>query len=321
MKDYRRYHPDEKKLKEYGFIKQDAYIYQKDLLEGEFYIKIIVDQTLHAKVYDSDTDEEYTNIYLKGKQGKFVQSVRQAYEECIEDILEKCFVYDYFIFPQSKRIMHHIEKEYHVLPECPFKKDDSFVFRHHQKWFGLIMHIDYSQFIDKKGEVECLNVKVPYEEVKNQTFVYPAFHMNKKHWISIILDDSVDDQTIMNFIHKSYLSTAVCEDWVIPASPKKLDLLEAFKKSDFIQWHQKGNIHKNNIVYIYYGVPYSAIMFKCIVRENDSQSMLLQLLKVYDPQTYPLNLLKKYHLKSVRSARHIPKELSEYIGNTDNLDN
>ena len=104
MKDYRRYHCDENKLIDYGFKKQEHnYIYKKDILDGDFRIEVIINSILDAKVYDTDTDEEYTNIHLVGKQGKFVQKVRTAYEDCIEDILNHCFVYDYFIFPQSSR--------------------------------------------------------------------------------------------------------------------------------------------------------------------------------------------------------------------------
>lgn len=180
MKDYRRYHCDENKLIDYGFKKQGHnYIYKKDILDGDFRIEVIINSILDAKVYDTDTDEEYTNIHLVGKQGKFVQKVRTAYEGCIEDILNHCFVYDYFIFPQSKRLMHLIEEKYHVLPDCPFTNGDSFVFRNNDKWFGLIMHTDYSKFCDKQGEIECLNIKVPIDTV-DLSSIYPAFHMNKK---------------------------------------------------------------------------------------------------------------------------------------------
>lgn len=317
MKDYRRYHYDENKLIDYGFKKQGYnYIYKKDILDGDFRIEVIINDILEAKVYDSDTDEEYTNIHLVGKQGKFVQKVRQAYEECIEDILTHCFVYDYFIFPQSKCLMHLIEEKYHVLPDHPFRDGDSFVFRNNDKWFGLIMHTDYSKFLDKQGEVECLNIKVPIDTVDHPS-IYPAFHMNKKHWMSILLDETLSDEDIMSLIDQSYQTTVVCEDWVIPASPKRFDLIQAFHQSDTIRWHQKGNIHQDAIVYIYYGAPYSAIMYKCQVIESDETSMLLKRLKTYDPSFYPLEVLKKYQLRAIRSARHIPKELKEYIGNTD----
>ena len=121
----------------------------------------------------------------------------------------------------------------------------------------------------------------------------------------------------MSLIDQSYQTTVVCEDWVIPASPKRFDLIESFSQSDTIRWHQKGNIHQDAIVYIYYGAPYSAIMYKCQVIESDETSMLLKRLKTYDPSLYPLEVLKKYQLRAIRGARHIPKELKEYIGNTD----
>ena len=58
-------------------------------------------------------------------------------------------------------------------------------------------------------------------------------------------------------------------------------------------------------------------MYKCQVVESNETSMLLKRLKTYDPTLYPSEVLKKYKLKAIRSARHIPKELKEHIGNTD----
>ena len=48
MKDYRRYHYDENKLIEYGFKKQDNnYIYEKELLDGDFRIEVIINNSFH----------------------------------------------------------------------------------------------------------------------------------------------------------------------------------------------------------------------------------------------------------------------------------
>ncbi len=38
--------------------------------------------------------------------------------------------------------------------------------------------------------------------------VVPAYHMNKQHWISIILDGSMDDEDILRLIQDSYDLTA-----------------------------------------------------------------------------------------------------------------
>ena len=70
-------------------------------------------------------------------------------------------------------------------------------------------------------------------------------------------------------------------------------------------------------VYIYLTKPYQAILFECLVIEADivdmnsctGKSMKLQLKKCYDKNDFKMDKLKKYGLKSVRSARRISYEL------------
>ena len=37
--------------------------------------------------------------------------------------------------------------------------------------------------------------------------VFPAYHMNKQHWISVVLNDSVDDDTVEMLLDMSYKLT------------------------------------------------------------------------------------------------------------------
>lgn len=60
--------------------------------------------------------------------------------------------------------------------------------------------------------MEIINVKVDPDTVMqhlNQGGIYPAYHMNKKHWISILLDDTFSDDEIMEYIKKSQMYTEV----------------------------------------------------------------------------------------------------------------
>ena len=77
-----------------------------------------------------------------------------------------------------------------------------------KKWYGLISNIDKSK-IDKKskGEVEILNIKLDKDEIQDllkQKGFYPAYHMNKQSWITIILDETLCDKKIMALIEKSH---------------------------------------------------------------------------------------------------------------------
>lgn len=57
----------------------------------------------------------------------------------------------------------------------------------------------------KNGDSTVINVmNLKTEEQYDIDGIYPAFHMNHKHWISLILDDTLSDSLIMELVSKSY---------------------------------------------------------------------------------------------------------------------
>ena len=60
---------------------------------------------------------------------------------------------------------------------------------------------------ERQGKI-WLNVKVrpDWSYVLIQAFgaVVPAYHMNKRHWVSVILDGTMDDCEIRRLIEESY---------------------------------------------------------------------------------------------------------------------
>ena len=53
-----------------------------------------------------------------------------------------------------------------------------------------------------------INLKVDPEEGvelrEKHTFIQPAFHMNKKHWITVVMDGSAPDKLVRTLIDNSY---------------------------------------------------------------------------------------------------------------------
>ena len=81
------------------------------------------------------------------------------------------------------------------------------------KWYGLV----YGSLRDKigltgEGEVDVLNVKcdlILSGSLRMQPGFFPAYHMNKEKWISILLSEaSENDGMIKNLIDWSYQATA-----------------------------------------------------------------------------------------------------------------
>lgn len=200
------------KLKTYGFKEENnKYIYETLFMNNSFkaIISITSDSKVKGQVIDALINEEYINLRIKKQTGEFVSKVREEYKSILNDILDKCFEREYFIYPQSNRITKLIIEKYQVMPEFLWEDSNHGVFRNkdNHKWFGIIMNVDKSKLSKTKlGDSEVLNIKLD-EEVKaylSEEGIYEAYHMNKKNWVSIILDDTLPDDKIMDLIDKSY---------------------------------------------------------------------------------------------------------------------
>ena len=71
------------------------------------------------------------------------------------------------------------------------------------------MTTDWSKFDSKReGKIEVLNVKSnDVAKLTQQRGIYPAFHMNKKYWLSLPLDDTLTDQELFSLLDTSFQLT------------------------------------------------------------------------------------------------------------------
>ncbi len=328
---FKRSYVNIEKLINYGFIKEDGvYKYSKIFMES-FRADIVINESgiVSGRIFDLNVDEEYTNFRVESQVGEFVTSVRGTYKEILNDIADNCFDKNYFITEQANRITKLIMELYHDKPEFAWEKSPGFgIFRNpdNQKWYGLIMNIDKSK-IDKTGtgEIEIINLKIDTLKIPillNKKGIYPAYHMSKKNWITIILDNTLSDTEIMNYVSISHSYTENPNAWLIPANPKFYDVVNCFNNTDTINWKQSSDIKVGDLVYLYVGAPYSAILYKCeAIKVNIpyeykdknlamNRVMEIKLIKKYDPSEYPFTKLNNYGVKAIRDPRSMPEKLS-----------
>ena len=321
------------KLIPYGFIKDDSiYKYSKNIMDNIFKVDITIDSNdkFIGKVYDLDTNSEYTNFRLENVKGDFINKVKDEYLKIIKDIANNCYIEEHFIYKQSNRIANLIQEKYNVSPEFLWDKFPNYaVFRNKDtdKWFGIIMNIDKSKIIPNSSskEIEILNIKVDdlVEVLLKGKGIYPSYHLSKKSWITIILDDILTDNEVIKFIDISYGLSNRKKEWIVPANPKYYDVVNAFNDKDTIIWKQSNNILVGDKVYLYVAVPYSCIMFKCTVLEvnlpyhhkNNHLSikkvMKIKLLKRYKNNEFTFKKLNEYGVKAIRGPRSVPSKLSK----------
>ena len=64
--------------------------------------------------------------------------------------------------------------------------------------------------LNSEEEIEIINLKLKPEEIENllkKKGYYSAYHMNKKNWLTITLDNTLTDEDLMKLIDQSYTLT------------------------------------------------------------------------------------------------------------------
>lgn len=331
---FKKSKPNFANLISYGFKKvNEKYIFIKKILSSSFEIRISITKTgeVTGKVFETDLDDEYLAYRIENNYGKFSSKIRICFEETLEDIKKQCFIEENFIYPQSNRISAIIKEKYQIEPEFLWKDDNkNAVFRNpnNKKWIGIIMNINKNKLTTEDKDIEAINVKLDdakIPELIEQEGIYKAYHMNKKYWVTISLDDTLSDEEIMHYIEESYSYTVTTNEWVVPANPKYYDVVNCFNNTNRITWKQSSSIHEGDTVYLYVGAPYSCIMFKCKALKTNipysysdsnltiSNTMDLELIKDYPHDKYTFKAISKYDLKAVRGPRRMPKKLLDFM--------
>ena len=109
-----------------------------------------------------------------------------------------------------------ITDHYSAEPEFLFRDDPhTAVFRHgsNRKWFAIIMRISGEKLgLRDAGQMDVVNFKAdPFfiGSLLGQPGFFPAYHMNKTHWITAALDGSASDDDIQLLLDMSFDLTDV----------------------------------------------------------------------------------------------------------------
>ena len=207
--DVEKYNFSKEKLLQYGFREEaEKLVYRKEILDGNFLIEIVfVNSQLIIEVYDLEFDEIYSLFSVDSAVGETIQNIREHVENLLRSILgladESGKIGSEVIDYCNKYGGNHVN---------PFKKHpDILAFVNEKnKWYALLLDVEYNKLnknTDITTKVKILNVKCPADrilEIIDNKNIFSAYHMNKKHWISIVLDKNIKLETIKELIEISY---------------------------------------------------------------------------------------------------------------------
>lgn len=207
-------------LENAGFVKDDgvasgqgcephAFTLRREICGGDFYAFItlnLIEETLTAQVYDSATNEKYALFDNARSHGSFVASMREKVQNIIEEIRTTCFI----SADLKEKYIAFLKERFGAQPDFPWADTPDFcVFRaENQKWFALIMKIKYKQLgLTGDDDVWVVNMKADADKIASlidKKSIFPAWHMNKKHWITVLLTAATDFDRLCALTERSF---------------------------------------------------------------------------------------------------------------------
>ena len=215
MQDFFKYKsPNFEKLAAYGFQKKDgAYCFETQILGGQFLLKITVSSKGEVKteLIDLMTDEPYTLHLVEDAAGEFVGSVREEYGRVLFEVAARCFERDVFRSEQAHALLLRAREKYGDEPEFLWERlPDAAILRRKNsgKWYAVLMVVPRNKLLKgEAGMAEVLDLRIDPVELDllvDEKRYFRGWHMNKKHWLSVILDGSLPTEEIFELLEESW---------------------------------------------------------------------------------------------------------------------
>ena len=202
-----KYRLSEDILINFGFQFEDnILVFKRNILNDVFRMEIkLISTDFEIEVYDLDFNEVYSLFSVDSASGEIVTAIREE----VKDVLEKILCLESVIYED---VLRYVKERYNSTIVKPFKTnpDIKALVTTKNKWYALFLDVEYSKLqkdslVDSK--VKIINLKHLSSEIStviNNRNIFPSYHMNKNHWISVVLVNNIDIEYVKELIELSY---------------------------------------------------------------------------------------------------------------------
>ena len=205
---------DFQKLLQLGFVQESSYYkYETKIMNNQFslIIKIDTNNVINSDVIELSTNEKFILYNISSATGEFVGKIREEYNKIIEKVKNNCCSKNIFKSEYANLIIEYVKQKYDDELEYLWDKfPNNAIWRNksNNKWYGALLVVEKAKIgIKEKGSIEIIDLLLEpnrIEKIVDNYRYFAGYHMNKKHWITIKLDGSVDINKIYEFIDNSY---------------------------------------------------------------------------------------------------------------------
>lgn len=205
---------DFRELLKIDFSKEkDCYKYEELIVGGQFKLIITIDNenNIVSDCLEVATGEKLMPYYVSSVCGDFIGKIRTEYEKKLEEIKDKCCSKCVFKSEYAKQVINYVRDKYQDELEYLWEKfPNNAVWRNkdNKKRYGALLVVEKEKLgIKEEGTVEIIDLLLETEKISELVDAkryFVGYHMNKKHWITIKLDGSVELKKIYDLIDNSY---------------------------------------------------------------------------------------------------------------------
>ena len=206
--------PNFQKLAAYGFKEYgDQYIFKTNIVGGQLLTTIAIDKdgNVSTETVDSASGEVYSLHLVEGVTGAFVGAVREDLRRVLDDIAAKCYEGGTLKSEATQAVLNFAKEKYGDELEFlweGFPKDAVLRRKDSGKWYALFVELKRCKLgLDGDGDVNIAVMRALPDSASSlpdgKRFL-PAYHMNKKNWITAVLDGDADIRKICELLAVSY---------------------------------------------------------------------------------------------------------------------
>ena len=191
----------------FGFhFEENTLVFKKNILNDVFRMEIkLISTDFEIEVYDLDFNEVYSLFSVDSASGEIVTTIREE----VKDVLEKILCLESVIYED---VLRYVKERYNSTTVKPFKTnpDIKALVTPKGKWYALFLDVEYNKLKKDSlvnSKVKVINLKHISSKISTITDdrnIFPSYHMNKNHWISVVLDNNIDIEYVKELIELSY---------------------------------------------------------------------------------------------------------------------
>lgn len=199
-----------KALSDHGFTIEDGrYVLNHPIPGGRFILNIsICNDIVSTELTDMLSREGYI-MHVTDSDPEGMNIAREC-RRVLRDISVRCFTSNVFIMEQSQEVLRYAMERYGDMPEFLWKRSpDNAILRRRGsgKWYAALLKVKGSRIgLDTDEKVEILNLKADgmgMPAVDGEIFL-PGYHMNKKSWYTVVMNNSVEMDSLKMLIDTSH---------------------------------------------------------------------------------------------------------------------